>query len=138
MKSIMFDHAVSPMIQALSGRSGCTVIQSPAPTTASAAAIAKEVVQPKRCATQGVSEAVTAPPICAPMLTMLENTPELRPAISAETDQNELCETYSAPAPPARMTPANCGLCTLEPSTRKTAVNKNATAASPQRPTRSP
>ena len=59
------------------------VIQERAPTTASAAAMAKDVVQPKRWATQGVSEAVTAPPTWAPMLTMLEKTPELRPAMSA-------------------------------------------------------
>ena len=54
--------------------------------------MAKDVTHPKRCAIQGVSDAVTAPPICPPMFTMLEKTPELRPAMSTETDQNELCE----------------------------------------------
>src|SRR3984957_9137596 len=102
---VRFDSA-----QAASGCSGCTVIHRKAPTTASAAAMAKDAVQPNRCAIQGVSEAVTAPPTCAPMLTMLEKIPELRPAMSAETDQNELCDRYSAPAPPARMKPASCGL----------------------------
>ena len=74
------------------GSSGCTVIQQIAPITASAAATAKELIQPKRCAIHGVREAVTAPPICPPMFTMLEKTPELRPAISTDTDQKELCE----------------------------------------------
>jgi hypothetical protein len=54
--------------------------------------MANDVTQPKRCATHGVSDAVTAPPICPPIFTMLEKTPELRPAISTDTDQKELCE----------------------------------------------
>jgi hypothetical protein len=56
------------------------------------------------------------------MFTREEKTPELRPAISTETDQNVLCERYNAPAPPARITPAISALRTCEPITRKIAV----------------
>ena len=49
-----------------------------------------DIVQPYRPAIQGVKDAVTAPPICPPMFTILENTPVLSPAISTETDQKEL------------------------------------------------
>src|ERR1700748_3788113 len=92
------------------GRSGWTTSQQMEPTTARTAAAQKELVQPKRCAIQGVSEAVTAPPICPPIFTMLEKTPELRPAISPETEKKELCDRYRVPAPPARMSPARPGL----------------------------
>ena len=55
------------------------------------AAVAKEVVQPKRAAIHGVSEAVTAPPIWPPMFMALEKRAELEPARSTATDQKELC-----------------------------------------------
>src|SRR6266481_6234293 len=103
--------------------------QQSAPTTAIAAATAKDVVQPNLCAIHGVREAVRAPPICPPILTRDEITPESRPAISTETDQKLLCERYSAPAPPARMNPASCGLRTCDPITRKIAVRQSANEA---------
>src|SRR5215467_9203024 len=68
------------------------------------------------------------------MFTMPEKTPELAPAISTDTEKKELCDTYSMPAPPARITAARLGLCTCEPRTRKIAVKKNATDASMHRP----
>src|SRR5438270_7999380 len=76
----------------LNSRSGCTNSQQIAPRTAKTAAAPNEVVQPKCCATQGVNDAVIAPPICPPIFTNDEKTPELGPAISTETDQNELWE----------------------------------------------
>jgi hypothetical protein len=63
------------------------VAQQMAAIIASTAAVPKDAVQPNLWAIQGVSDAVTAPPICPPMFTMLEKTPELRPAISFDTDQ---------------------------------------------------
>src|ERR1700758_3558773 len=69
---------------------------------------------------------------------MLENRPEDRPARSTETDQNELCDRYRAPAPAARMTPAAAALRACEPRTRKTAVAASASPANPHRPARSP
>src|SRR6266550_3590977 len=67
-----------------------------------------------------------------------ETEPEEPEAISAVSDQKELCERYSAPAPPARTTLANPALCTWEPNVRKTAVNRSAKTAMPHRPTRFP
>src|SRR6202022_3476520 len=89
-----------------SARSGCTTSQQKPPTTAIAAATAKDVVHPYRCPIHGVSEAVSAPPICPPMFTREEKTPELRPAISTETDQNASVERYKEIAPPATTFPA--------------------------------
>src|SRR5665213_1240708 len=117
-------------------RSGCTIVQQIAPTIANEAATAKDVFHPNRCAIHGVSEAVTAPPIWPPMLIMLENGPELIPAISIATDQKELCERYRAPAPPARINPAAAGLLAREPSRRNAAVRQSALDASQQRPAR--
>src|SRR4051795_3679453 len=84
----------------------------------------------------GVSDAVTAPPICPPMFITPETDPEERPAMSAVTDQNELCDRYSAPAPPARTTLASRVLATSDPVARKTAVSSIAMAPRPLRPTR--
>jgi hypothetical protein len=41
------------------------------------------------------------PPICAPIFIKPETDPDDEPAISAVTDQKELCARYKAPAPPA-------------------------------------
>src|SRR5260370_39520269 len=109
-----------------------------APITGRTAAMAKDVTQPKRCATHGVSDAVTAPPICPPIFTMLEKTPELRPAMSTDTDQNELGERYRAPAPPARITPASSVPWTCDPSTSNPPVNSIATDAGAHRPVGKP
>src|SRR5258707_15203045 len=86
----------------------------------------------------GVREAVTAPPSCAPIFMKPETEPEKAPPISALTDQKELCERYSAPAPPARITLARRGLPTLEPNARKTPARAIPTTATPQRPQRRP
>src|SRR5260370_37449925 len=86
----------------------------------------------------GVSEAVTAPPSCAPMFVKPETEPEKAPPISALTDQKELCERYSAPAPPARITLARRALPTLEPKARKTPARAIPATATPQRPQRRP
>src|ERR1700676_2417548 len=86
----------------------------------------------------GVSEAVTAPPSCAPMFMKPETEPEKAPPISALTDQKELCEKYSAPAPPARITLARRALATLEPHARKIPASAIPVTATPQRPHRRP
>ena len=61
-----------------------------------------------------------------------ETEPEEPEAISAVSDQNELCERYSAPAPPARTMLASPALCACEPNVRNTAEEerKNGDAAS--------
>src|SRR3954451_1305127 len=126
------------LVSGCSGCSGWTNSQHTPAKTASKAARWNELGQPARLAIQGVRDAVTAPPICPPILTMLENNPEDRPARSTETDQNELCDRYRAPAPAARMTPAAAALCACEPRTSKAAVAASASAAKPQRPAGSP
>src|SRR5467141_4395958 len=67
-----------------------------------------------------------------------DTEPEDPEAISAVTDQNELCERYSAPAPPARTTLASQALCTCEPKVRKTAVKRSPKTAMPPLPIRFP
>src|SRR5712671_5195646 len=72
------------------------------------------------------------------MFMKLETDPEKAPPISALTDQKELCERYSAPAPPARITQANRALATLEPKSRKTPASAIPATATPERPRRRP
>src|ERR1700730_5912018 len=67
-----------------------------------------------------------------------ETDPENPPAISAQTDQKELCERYSAPAPPASTTLAKRALCTLEPKARNTPASPSPIKATPHRPMRLP
>src|SRR5258708_25774648 len=67
-----------------------------------------------------------------------ETEPEDPEAMSAVTDQNELCERYSAPAPPARTILAMRALCTCEPTARKTAVKKSPKTAMLHLPMRFP
>ena len=74
------------------------------------AATRNEVVQPNRAAIQGVSEAVIAAPIWFPIFMNPDTDPEDAPAMSAVTDQKELCERYNAPAPPASTTLASRAL----------------------------
>src|SRR5580704_8338880 len=64
--------------------------------------------------------------------------PAQSPAISAVTDQYELCERYRAPAPPERTMLATAGLAAREPITKNTAARSNPRRATPQRPTRLP
>src|SRR5689334_7837455 len=80
---------------------GSTTSQLAAPSTQSAAATKNDAFHPKRAAIHGVKDAVMAAPIWLPMFISPDTDPEDAPAISAVTDQNELCERYSAPAPPA-------------------------------------
>ena|SRR5579859_6254701 len=91
-------------------RCGSTINQAIAPRRQSVAAIRKDAVQPKRLAINGVKEAVTMPPIWAPMFMNPETEPEDGPAKSAVTDQKELCARYKAPAPPASTTLASLAL----------------------------
>src|SRR5947209_12965137 len=67
-----------------------------------------------------------------------ETDPEEPEAISAETDQKALCERYSAPAPPARMTLATRAFAAREPSTRKIVVSPRPRNAMLARPIRFP
>src|SRR6476620_1403948 len=63
-----------------------------------------------------------------------ETEPAEVPAISELTDQNELCERYKAPAPPARNTLAIRASATWLPHTRKKAQSSMATQARTHRP----
>src|ERR1700719_228 len=67
-----------------------------------------------------------------------DTEPENEPPMSALTDQNELCDKYKAPAPPARTTLASRALSTLEPNARKMPASAMAKAATPHRPIRRP
>src|SRR5579871_754969 len=84
--------AATGMAKPASGalRSGSTIIHASPPRTHSPAATAKDAVHPKRLAIAGVSDAVTAPPICAPLFMIPETEPDEEPPISADTDQKEL------------------------------------------------
>ena len=64
----------------------------------------------------GVSEGVSAPPICPPILTIGEHTPELRTAISTDPDQGVLCERYREPAPVAKTIPTCLRTADLTPT----------------------
>src|SRR5471032_3356073 len=75
-----------------STRVGSTMSQAAAPSMHNTAATRNDAVQPKRAAIAGVSEAVTAPPSCAPIFMKPETEPDDLPAMSAVTDQNELCD----------------------------------------------
>jgi len=108
------------------------------PAAHKTAATRNDAVQLKRCAIQGVSEAVTAPPICPPIFITPETDPAAAPAMSAVTDQNELCDRYSAPAPPANTTLARRALSTCVPRAIKTAASAMPATATPHRPTRLP
>jgi hypothetical protein len=71
-------------------RPGSISNHAPEPRRQNPAATRKEAAQPKRPAIAGVSEAVTAPPIWAPIFMKPETEPDDEPAISDVTDQNEL------------------------------------------------
>src|SRR5213080_3458811 len=88
-------------------RSTSTFNQRRPPRAQSAAATKKGKFQPKCAAIIGVTCAVMAPPIWLPMFMTPKTEPADAPAISELTDQNELCERYKAPAPPARNTLAD-------------------------------
>src|SRR5262249_23556999 len=67
-----------------------------------------------------------------------ETLPDEVPPISAVTDQKELCERYSAPAPPASTMTARRVSCACEPITRKIAARIIANTATKLRPARGP
>src|ERR1019366_3124272 len=121
-----------------SSRSGSTMIQAKDPTTQSAAATKNGVPQPKYLASQGVREAVMAPPIWLPIFITPETEPAERPAMSEVTDQNALCERYKAPAPPASTMLASRASSARVPKTIKAPHRAMLTAATPQRPVRFP
>src|SRR5262249_9503768 len=108
------------------------------PAAQRTAAVRNDAVHPYWPAIQGVSDAVTAPPICAPMFMTPETVPADEPARSALTDQHELCARYSAPAPPARTMLAISGSAACVPSAMKMAATPMPTTAIPQRPMRLP
>src|ERR1700712_860514 len=104
-------------------RFGSTTSQASAPRKARKAAVKKDVCHPKCAAISGVSDAVQAPPICAPMFMIPEIKPAYSPAKLALTAQKEPVDTYKMPAPTARTTPAVCACSALEPNTRSRAVS---------------
>ncbi len=67
-----------------------------------------------------------------------DTEPAEDPAISAVTDQKELCDKYSAPAPPASTMLATRAPSTCEPKAMKMPATTIANAASAQRPIRGP
>jgi len=81
-----------------------------------------------------VSDELIAPPIWHPIFITPETAPAELPPTSALTDQNELCDRYKAPAPPARTITAKGTLFTWVPATRNTAQRTVDTAATMQRP----
>src|ERR1039458_3105197 len=117
---------------------GSTRSQAAAPATHKAVAVRNEAGHPKCAAISGVSEAVTTAPNCPPMFITPETEPAELPARSAVTDQNELCDRYSAPAPPAKMRQASCALRASIASEMKHPERAMAAAANRQRPTRFP
>ena len=97
--------------------------QASAPRTARRAATKNDICHPKCAAIRGVSEAVQAPPIWAPMFMIPEVRPAYSPAKFALTAQKQPAETYKMPAPRARTMPAVWACSALEPSTRRRAVS---------------
>src|SRR5580700_8518241 len=104
-------------------RFGSTNSQARAPRIANDAAAKNDIRQPKCAAINGVSEAVQAPPICAPMFMIPEVKPAYSPAKLALTAQKQPAETYKMPAPRASTMPAVWARSALEPSTRRRAVS---------------
>src|SRR5207302_630160 len=111
---------------------------SSAPRAHNPAATENGMLQPKYLAITGVNCAVSAPPIWLPMFITPETDPADAPAISELTDQNELCERYSAPAPPARTILARRASLAWLPMARNTALNSMPADATPHRPARLP
>src|SRR5712692_7736259 len=73
-------------------QSGSTNSHASPPSAQNAAATRNDAVQPRRCAITGVSAAVMALPVCAPMFIKPESEPEDLPPRSADSAQYELCE----------------------------------------------
>ena len=71
---------------------GSTTSQLTAPSRHKPAATRNEAVQPYRTAIHGVREPVKAPPICPPIFMNPDTDPADAPAMSAVSDQNELCD----------------------------------------------
>src|SRR5664280_2604865 len=114
-----------------STRLGSTNSHASDPTTQRAAATRKGEGQPKTLASTGVREAVTVPPIWLPMFITPETDPAERPAMSAVTDQKQLVERYSAPAPPASTMLATRASCARIANTMKPAASAMLTTETP-------
>src|SRR5262245_18220418 len=71
---------------------GFTKSQASAPSPAMVAATRKPVLHPNRSPSQGVTNAVSAPPIWLAMFMKPESPPADLPPRSADTAQNALCE----------------------------------------------
>src|SRR5689334_16664662 len=121
-----------------SRRSGFTTSHASDPTTHRAAATRNAAVQPNWAAIQGVRDAVMAPAVWLHMFMTPETLPAEVPPRSAVTDQKELAERYSAPAPPARTTVASRASVASGPIARKHAASAMLAHATPQRPMRFP
>ena len=85
------------------------------PSRHNPAATRKEAVQPKRAAIAGVSEAVTAPPICAPIFMKPETEPDACPQCQQSPTKTSSATDTALPAPPASTTLATRALSTWEP-----------------------
>src|SRR5947199_7767455 len=92
--SVTTRHVAGDMRAATCRVSGSTSSHANAPMPHKHAATTNEAVHPYCAAIHGVSDAVSAPPACAPMFINPENDPENEPPISALTDQKELCDRY--------------------------------------------
>src|ERR1039458_7002748 len=82
-------------------RSGFTNSHARDPTAPRPAATRNAADQPNCAASNGVREGATTPPNCPIIFITPETVPAEGPAISAVTDQKELCDRYKAPAPHA-------------------------------------
>src|SRR5215469_1476436 len=96
------------------------------------------MLHPNLSARKGVRDTVIMPPIWFAIFMKPESEPEDFPPRSAETAQNELCERYREPAPPARTKLATRASCAAEPKTRKVAVRVKPRTAMLHRPSREP
>src|SRR5215469_8222878 len=96
------------------------------------------MLHPNLSASNGVKDTVIMPPIWFAMFMKPESEPEDFPPRSAETAQNELCERYREPAPPARTKLATRVSWAPEPKTRKAAVRAKPRTAILHRPKREP
>src|SRR5258706_1962924 len=117
---------------------GKTSSQARPPHAHNAAATRKDAVQPNFVAMAGVRDAVRAPPNWPPMFIKPDTDPAALFPISALSDQNELCDRYNAPAPPARKNVASCALSTVVPNPTKAAASNMAMDAKTHRPARRP
>src|ERR1039458_1056943 len=119
-------------------RPGFTASHARDPTTARPAATKNDAGQPQCVATNGVREAAATAPNCPTIFITPETDPAEGPAMPAVTDQKELWERYTEPAPPASTMVARRASCASIPSAMNRAASPSPATAIPQTPARFP